>query len=171
MWRRSRKNAVKVLLLMDVGGSMEPFALLCSRLFSAAHSSAHFKDFRYYYFHNCIYHSLYQDIERRDAVSTDHLLRTLEPDYKVLLVGDASMDMTELMNRYGAITYYERNEIPGIVRLKRIAEHFSHCVWLNPDNPRFWIHPTVYTISKLFPMFALTLDGLEEAVRRLVVRK
>ena len=171
MWRRSRKNAAKVLLLMDVGGSMQPFALLCSRLFSAAHSSNHFKDFRYYYFHNCIYENLYTDIERREAVSTDYLLRTLEPDYKLLLVGDASMDLTELMNRYGAINYYERNEIPGIVWLKRIAEHFTHSAWLNPDNTRFWMHPTVHLIGKLFPMFSLTLDGLGEAVSKLVVRR
>jgi len=171
IWRRSRKNTVKVLLLMDVGGSMEPFALLVSRLFSAAHSSSHFKDFQYYYFHNCIYENVYRDIERRDALSTDHLLRNLEPDCKLIMVGDASMDMTELMNMYGAINYYERNEIPGIAWLKRIAEHFTHRVWLNPDNQRFWVHPTVYTISRLFPMFPLTLDGLGEAVTRLVVRK
>lgn len=171
IWQRSRRNAVKVLLLMDAGGSMEPFALLCSRLFSAAHSSNHFKDFRYYYFHNCIYDYLYQDMERREAISTDYLLRTLEPDYKLLFVGDASMDLTELMNRYGAINYYERNEIPGLVWLKRIAEHFTHCVWLNPDNSRFWVHPTVHMIGKLFPMFPLTLDGLGEAVKRLVVRQ
>jgi uncharacterized protein with von Willebrand factor type A (vWA) domain len=171
IWRRSRKNAVKVLLLMDVGGSMEPFALLCSQLFSAAHSSTHFKDFRYYYFHNCIYDNLYQDIERQEAVSTDHLLHTLEPDYKLLLVGDARMGPWELMERYGAINYYERNEIPGIVWLKRINEHFTHCVWLNPDEPRFWIHPTIQVIGKLFPMFPLTLDGLGQAVKRLVVKK
>jgi uncharacterized protein with von Willebrand factor type A (vWA) domain len=171
IWRRSRKNAVKVFLLMDVGGSMEPFALLCSQLFSAAHSSTHFKDLRYYYFHNCIYDNLYQDIERQEAISTDHLLRTLEPDYKLLLVGDARMGPWELMERYGAINYYERNETPGIVWLKQIAEHFTHCVWLNPDNPRFWIHPTVQIIGKLFPMFPLTLDGLGQAMKRLVVKK
>ena len=171
IWRRSRKNAVKVFLLMDVGGSMEPFALLCSQLFSAAHSSTHFKDLRYYYFHNCIYDNLYQDIERQEAISTDHLLRTLEPDYKLLLVGDARMGPWELMERYGAINYYERNETPGIVWLKRIAEHFTHCVWLNPDNPRFWIHPTVQLIGKLFPMFPLTLDGLGQAMKRLVVKR
>ncbi len=171
VWRRSRKNAVKVLLLMDVGGSMEPFALLCSQLFSAAHSGSHFKDFQYYYFHNCIYDSLYHDIERQEAISTDHLLRTLEPDYKVLLVGDATMGPYELTERYGAINYYERNEQPGIVWLKRIAEHFTHCVWLNPDNPRFWIHPTVQMIGKLFPMFPLTLDGLEQGTKKLVVKR
>jgi len=171
IWQRSRKNAVKVLLLMDVGGTMEPFAQLCSQLFSAAHSSTHFKDFRYYYFHNCIYDNLYQDIERQESVSTTHLLHTLEPDYKLLLVGDARMAPWELTMRHGAINYYERNEIPGVVWLKQIAEHFTHRVWLNPDESRFWIHPTVQMIGKLFPMFPLSLDGLEQAVRKLVVKK
>jgi len=171
VWTRSRKNAVKVLLLMDVGGSMEPFALLCSQLFSAAHSSSHFKDFQYFYFHNCIYDNLYRDIERQEAISTDYLLRTMEPDYKLLLVGDARMSPWELMERYGAINYYERNEMPGIVWLKRIAEHFTHSVWVNPDNPRFWIHPTIQMIAKIFPMFELTLDGLGQAVKKLVVKK
>lgn len=171
IWRRSRKNAVKVLLLMDVGGSMEPFALLCSQLFSAAHSSSHFRDFHYYYFHNCIYDNLYQDIERQEAISTDHLLRTLEPDHKLLLVGDARMGPWELVERYGAINYYERNEIPGVIWLKRIAQHFTHGVWLNPDDPRFWVHPTIQVIGKLFPMFPLTLEGLGQAVKRLVVKQ
>ena len=171
IWRRSRKNAIKLLLLMDVGGSMDPFAQLCSLLFSAAHSSTHFKDFQYYYFHNCIYDNLYKDVEREDAVSTLHLLRTLEPDYKLLLVGDARMGPWELTERYGAINYYERNEIPGILWLKRIRDHFSHCVWLNPDPPRFWIHATVQMIGRLFPMYSLTLGGLEEAVGKLVVKK
>lgn len=171
IWRRSRKNAVKVLLLMDAGGSMEPYAQLCSQLFSAAHSSTHFKDFRYYYFHNCIYDDLYQDVERQVAISTDSLLCTLEPDYKILLVGDAAMAPWELMERYGAINYYERNEIPGIVWLKRIAEHFTHCVWLNPNDLRLWVHPTIQMIGKLIPMFPLTLDGLDQAVKKLVVKK
>jgi uncharacterized protein with von Willebrand factor type A (vWA) domain len=171
VWARSRKNAVKLLLLMDVGGSMVPFARLCSRLFSAAHSSTHFKDFQYFYFHNCIYDNLYQDIERQEAVSTDHLLRILEPDYKVVLVGDARMAMPELTQRYGAIYYYERNEVPGLLRLKQIAEHFTHCVWINPTEPYYWNHPTVLAIEKLFPMFELTLDGLGQAVKKLVVKK
>jgi uncharacterized protein with von Willebrand factor type A (vWA) domain len=171
VWARSRKNAVKLLLLMDVGGSMVPFARLCSQLFSAAHSSTHFKDFQYFYFHNCIYDNLYQDIERQEAVSTDHLLRILEPDYKVVLVGDARMAMQELTERYGAIYYYERNEIPGLLRLKQIAEHFTHCVWINPEEPYYWNHPTVMVVEKLFPMFELTLDGLGQAVKKLIVKK
>ena len=171
VWARSRKNAVKLLLLMDVGGSMVPFARLCSQLFSAAHSSTHFKDFQYFYFHNCIYDNLYQDIERQEAVSTDHLLRILEPDYKVVLVGDARMAMQELTERYGAIYYYERNEVPGLLRLKQIAEHFTHCVWINPEEPYYWNHPTVMVVEKLFPMFELTLDGLGQAVKKLIVKK
>jgi hypothetical protein len=171
VWTRSRKNAVKVLLLMDVGGSMNPFALLCSQLFSAAHASTHFKEFKYFYFHNCIYSNLYQDVERQEIVSIDHLLRTLEPDYKAILVGDARMAMPELTERFGAIDYYDLNETPGIVWLKRIAEHFTHCVWLNPEEPYYWNHPTVIMIGKLFPMFELTLDGLGQAVKKLIVKR
>ena len=171
IWQRSRKNTVKVLLLMDVGGSMDPFSLLCSQLFSAAHSSSHFRDFQFYYFHNCIYDNLYVDIERSDAVSTNHILNTLTSDYKVILVGDARMAPWELGERYGAINYYERNEIPGIRWLKRIADHFSHCVWLNPDSPQFWDNYTVEWIAKAFPMFPLTIEGLEQAVQKLVVKR
>lgn len=171
IWQRSRKNAAKLLLLMDVGGSMEPFAVLCSRLFSAAHSSSHFKDFQYYYFHNCVYDNLYRDIERQEAISTDHLLSTLESDYKLLMVGDARMATYELTERNGSINFWERNEQPGIVWLKRISDHFLHGVWLNPVASRFWIHPTVQMVAKLFPMYELTLDGLGEAVKKLIVKR
>lgn len=170
IWRRSRKNASKVLLLMDVGGSMEPYALLCSQLFSAAHRSSHFKEFRYYYFHNCIYDKLYEDIATRETISTEHLLRTLGPDYKVLLVGDATMSPYELTERHGAINYYELNETPGIVWLKQIADHFTHCVWLNVENPRLWNHTTVRMINSVFPMYQLTIDGLRQAVKKLLVK-
>ena len=82
---------------------MDPFAVLCSQLFTAAHSSSHFKDFQYYYFHNCIYDDVYKDIERKEPTSIDYLLQTLEPDYKVILVGDARMGAWELMERSGRI--------------------------------------------------------------------
>jgi uncharacterized protein with von Willebrand factor type A (vWA) domain len=170
-WTRSRKNAVKVLLLMDVGGSMEPHAEVCSRLFSAAHSESHFKDLQYFYFHNCIYENLYRDIERQEEVSTSYLLHTLEPDYKVVLVGDARMAIQELIERNGAIYYYQHNETAGMVWLRQIAEHFTHCVWLNPEGLYYWNHPTVMLIGKCFPMFELTLDGLGEAIRKLNVKR
>lgn len=171
IWRQSRMNTVKMLLLMDVGGSMEPHARLCSRLFSAAHLSSHFKDFQYYYFHNCIYDTVYRDVEQNEGVSTNHLLRTLEPDYKVILVGDARMATSELLERYGAIYYYERNDTPGLVWLKRITEHFTHSIWLNPVATYYWNHPTVMILGKLFPMFELTLDGLKHGVKKLIVKK
>ena len=171
-WMRSRKNAVKLLLLMDVGGSMEPFAETCSLLFSAAHTSSHFKDLQYYYFHNCIYETLHRDIEtKHEEMDTEYLLRTLEPDYKVVLVGDARMAPQELYERWGAIYYYQRNETPGIVWLKRIADHFTHCVWLNPEGRDYWNHPTVSVISKLFPMYELNLDGIGDSMRKLVSKR
>jgi uncharacterized protein with von Willebrand factor type A (vWA) domain len=168
IWRRSRKNAVKLLLLMDVGGSMDPHARICSRLFSAAHSSTHFKEFQYYYFHNCIYESLYRDMARMDSVPTSQILRTLEGDYKVILVGDALMAPEELLSTYGSIYYYATNETPGIVWLKRVADHFKHCVWLNPNVRVNWHHPTLSAIKKIFPMYGLTLDGLDEALKKLI---
>ncbi len=169
VWKRTRKNAVKLLLLMDTGGSMDPFAHTCSLLFTAANSSNHFKDFQYYYFHNCIYDDVYKSMQTRETVSTDHLLQTLTPDYKVVIVGDANMGPWELTEKNDAIYYYQRNETPGIVWLKRIADHFTHTVWLNPDDPHFWRAPTVQLVSRVFPMYALTLDGLGGAVKKLVV--
>ena len=171
VWTRSRKNAVKLLLLMDAGGSMDPYAKVCSHLFSAAHSSSHFKDLQYYYFHNCIYERVYRDMERDEEVDTEWLLRNLEPEYKVILVGDARMAMYELMARYGAIYYYQRNETPGLVWLQKFAQHFTHCVWLNPEPPHYWEHPTVSTVRRLFPMYELTLDGIDEAVKKLIVKR
>jgi uncharacterized protein with von Willebrand factor type A (vWA) domain len=171
IWRRSRKNKVKLLLLMDVGGSMDPFARLCSLLFSAAHRSTHFKDFQYYYFHNCVYDYVYKDMLHRDAVPFDYLLQNIEPDYKLIIVGDAWMAPSELNSVWGAIYYYERNRKPGIVRLKQIADHFSHSAWLNPESTAYWNEPTVMMIRKIFPMFELTIEGLQQAVKKLIVRR
>jgi uncharacterized protein len=171
VWRRRRKNAVKLLLLMDIGGSMDPFVQTCSQMFTAAHSSTHFKDFKYYYFHNCIYDDVYKDGERMDKISTDYLLQTLEPDYKTVIVGDANMAPSELLEKNGAIYYYQNNDIPGIEWLKRISGHFTHTVWLNPDPESLLKPPSVALISKIFPMYRLTIDGLDKAVKKLVVKR
>jgi len=126
VWRRQRKNNVKLLLLMIpwFDGSLYPD---CSQLFTAAHSSTHFKDFQYYYFHNCVYDDVYKDYYRGVKISTDYLLQTLEPDYKVVIVGDADMAPSELLEKNGAIFYYQSNETPGIEWLKRISAHFTPC--------------------------------------------
>jgi uncharacterized protein len=171
IWKRSRKNAVKVLLLMDVGGSMDPYILTCSQFFSAANSSAHFKDFQNFYFHNCIYDNLYVDMYRQEGISTEQLIHSLGPEYKVIFVGDARMANWELTTQYGAIYYYEQNDTPGIVWLKRFADHFSHSIWLNPTERRYWNHPTVIMINKLFPMYEFTLDGLRDGVRKLITKQ
>jgi uncharacterized protein with von Willebrand factor type A (vWA) domain len=172
IWRRERKNAIKLLLLMDAGGSMDPFAHLCSLLFTAANTSTHFKDFQYYYFHNCIYDDVFKNMETREEISTDHLLQTLTPDYKVVLVGDANMAPWELTERNGSINRYTKNRTPGIVWLERIERHFTHIVWLNPEEKdAWWRAPTIYAIKKLFPMYPLTLDGLGQAVKKLVVKR
>ncbi len=171
VWRRRRKNAVKLLLLMDIGGTMDPYIRTCSQLFTAAHTSTHFKDFKYYYFHNCIYKDVYKNMERLDRVSTDYLLKTLEPDYKTIIVGDAYMAPSELLDRQGSIYYYEDNDTPGIEWLKRISGHFTHSVWLNPDYDFTQQPASVSLISKIFPMYSLTIEGLDKAVKKLTVKR
>ncbi len=176
-FRRPRRNVVKVILLTDVGGSMYPFAGLLNRLFTAVNQSTHFKDLRCYYFHNCVYDEVYAGarLSSANAVKTDYLLRSLPPDYKVILVGDAAMSPTELFLPGGIIDWDQHNEEPGIAWLKRIAGHFHHSIWLNPIQAKFWERThgteTIKAIREVFPMFELTVDGLEQAVRALVTRK
>ncbi|RJX33841.1 MAG: VWA domain-containing protein [Desulfarculus sp.] len=170
VFTRERKNTVKVLLLMDSGGSMNPYARLVDRLFSAAHQMTHFRDLKAYYFHNCVYQDVYQDMYNSVSLPTGGLLHNLSQDYKVILVGDAFMSPSELLSAGGAIDYYYHNDTPGLDWLERIADHFRYCVWLNPMPERAWMHPTISTISKVFPMFPLTLDGLDDAIKALMVR-
>ena len=171
MFRQARKNNVRLLLLMDAGGSMAPYAQLVSRLFTAAHESSHFKEFEYFYFHNCIYGTVYKDIYNRDRVPTERLLAKYPPETKVILVGDACMAPWELTAAGGAIYYYENNRTPGIEWLARIRTHFTHRVWLNPEPVNYWNHPTIRAIAQVFPMFPLTVDGLGEAIRKLKVKR
>ncbi|MCR4316604.1 MAG: VWA domain-containing protein [Planctomycetes bacterium] len=162
-----RKNTTRMLLLMDVGGSMTPHARLVSRLFSAAHQMNHFKDFRYFYFHNCVYDRVYKDIERRESIETAEVMHTYDENYKLVLVGDACMASYELVAAGGAIDYYEHNLRPGIEWLRTMQGKYSHSIWLNPDPRRYWDHPTVSMVGNIFPMFELTLDGLEDGIDQL----
>ncbi len=163
-----RENNLKVLLLMDVGGSMEPYALLVSRLFSAAHAASHFREFHHFYFHNCVYEAVYRDARMSDALSTVELTRWLQPETRLIFVGDAHMAPYELTAPFGAIDYYVQNRENGLDWMRRVARHFKHRVWLNPLPGRFWAHPTIHALGELFPMYELTLDGLEKAVERLL---
>ncbi|NPV27132.1 MAG: VWA domain-containing protein [Firmicutes bacterium] len=173
VWTRPRSNTVKVILLMDSGGSMFPYIRLCNQLFTAVNKSTHFKDLQIYYFHNCVYDWLYLDpsCSRYNSVQTEHVLRTLDSNYRLLVVGDASMAPSELTMVGGIIEWGLHNDQPGIVWLKRLAEHFEHSVWLNPIPADEWTWTagayTIKLIKQIFPMYELTVEGLEQAVRRL----
>jgi uncharacterized protein with von Willebrand factor type A (vWA) domain len=163
-----RKNNAKVLLFMDAGGSMLPYTHLMEQLFSAAHQMTHFKDFQYYYFHNCIYEQVYTDIRMNQKTSVQALLRTLGAEYKVILVGDAYMAPEELLEPGGAIYYDHHNRTPGIEWLRRIEAHFKSCIWLNPIPARNWNRPSIALVRNVFPMYELTLDGLDQGTKNLV---
>ena len=176
VWRRSRKNAVKVLLLMDVGGSMDPYVHLCDRLFTAVNNQTHFKDLRSYYFHNCVYDHVYTDpnMSSWSAVATTGLIRELQSDHRLILVGDATMAPSELMARHGIIWWGHDNQESGIEWLRRLRRHFDHSVWLNTVPASLWDRPyggtTIRRIGEVFPMYELSLDGLTAAVKTLMVR-
>ncbi len=174
VWTRPRKNAVKVILLMDIGGSMTPFARICSRLFSAVHKSANFKDLKFYYFHNCIYDLLYNDaaINPKKAAKTKDILSSLSSDYKIVIVGDAAMAPSELLMPDGIIYWDSVNDEPGITWLQRLARKFPSCVWLNPIREQYWEtiygFETIKMVRDIFPMYELTLEGLDQAIRKLM---
>ncbi len=167
VFSRSRENTVRLILLMDTGGSMLPYSELCNRLFSAASQMEHFKEFRYYYFHNCIYQDVYEDMANYKRVPTEKLFSNFHKGYKVIIVGDARMAYSELFDVNGCIDYFYTNDKPAIEWLLKIREHFPHSIWLNPTHKNFWGHYTVDTIGKIFPMFELTLDGLKDGIRAL----
>jgi uncharacterized protein with von Willebrand factor type A (vWA) domain len=167
IWETKEKKASKVILLMDVGGSMTPYARLVERLFSAAKSQI--RKFKHYYFHNCIYQDLYTNIERRDSISTSDFLKSEDNDYKVILVGDAEMAPSELTWANGAIDYWYHNDTPGVVWLQRVRDKFKDSIWLNPLPRRSWGYvQTIRIIRDIFPMYELTLAGLDDGVKSLV---
>jgi uncharacterized protein with von Willebrand factor type A (vWA) domain len=168
VFRRPRKNRVKLLLLTDVGGSMNVYARITSLLFSAAHQATHFKEFKSYYFHNCVYGKLYTNMQRRETIATQEVLDNIDSSWRVIFVGDAAMAPYELMDSGGAIDYYYMNPKPGIHWLRRFKEVVPRAVWLNPDPIRYWSSTyTCVQIRNIFPMFSLTLEGLDDAIREL----
>lgn len=167
IWERARKKRIKLMLLMDAGGTMNPYSELVSRLFSAAKDIV--KDLRYYYFHNCIYQELYTDIEQMSAVSTRKVLDQTSRNYKVILVGDAYMAPSELLSRNGAIDYWYRNDRPGIEWLMDVRKRFRKVIWLNPEPAEWWPSvPSTRMIQRIFPMYELTLEGMRSGTRALI---
>lgn len=163
-----RRNAVKLLLLLDVGGSMDPHVKICEELFSAAR--AEFKHLEYFYFHNFPYERVWKDNRRRFSAITDTwtLLRTFNSDYRVVFVGDATMSPYEIEQPGGSVEHW--NDEAGRTWMQRITAHFPHLVWLNPEPEDRWDWTASIQITRALVnqrMFPLTLDGLDRAMREL----
>jgi len=167
---RRLADRLKVKLFIDNGGwSMDPYVELVQVLFHYANFQ--FKELDIYYFHNTIYKNVWQDPERfRKPLPVEDFIRN-DPETRLIIVGDASMAPYELVNANGAIYINQNNSKPSIEYLKILAKTFRHAVWLNPMTQDAWQHDwTIQNIRKIFPMFELTLDGLEKAVQHLMSR-
>jgi uncharacterized protein len=168
LMRPERHNAVRVLLFLDVGGSMDWHVKATEELFSAARSE--FKHIEYFYFHNCLYEKVWKENRRRfdDTTPTWDVLHTYPHDYKVIFVGDASMSPYEIMAPGGSIEHF--NEETGAIWMERLARTYSACVWLNPVAEKDWDYTQSIRIMRQLMggrMYPLTLEGLDNAMREL----
>jgi hypothetical protein len=163
-----RRNAVRVLLFLDIGGSMDDHVRVSEELFSAARSE--FRHFEHFYFHNFVYETLWKDNRRRHAerLPTDQLIRTYGPEYRVIFVGDATMSPYEITQPGGSVEHWNRE--PGAAWMSRLTAHFPHVVWLNPEPEARWSYtPSVRITRELLGgrMFPLTLEGIDRATAEL----
>ncbi|MET4596039.1 MULTISPECIES: vWA domain-containing protein [unclassified Sphingomonas] len=170
--RAERRNAIKMLLFLDVGGSMDPFVKLCEELFSAA--TTEFKNLKFYYFHNCPYEGVWKDNRRRFAERTPlwDVLHKFGHDYKLVLVGDASMSPYEITHPGGSVEHF--NEEPGAVWMQRLTTTYPSAAWLNPVPEAQWGYSqSVRIIRELMTdrMYPLTLAGLDDAMRELTRKR
>ena len=171
---KPRKNAVKLLLLMDSGGTMIPYTTLLNELFHSVHKSNHYKDVKTYFFHNCIYANLYNtpECENGDWIETEWMFRNLDSDYKVIIVGDAAMAPEELYSESG--NYRGPNGgLSGMDWLMLMKRHYKKIVWLNPKmapGHAPWREAET-AIKGLFPMYKLTVDGLNQAMTKLMTNR
>lgn len=171
---RPRKNAVKLLLLMDSGGTMIPYSSLLNDLFQSVHKSNHYKDVKVYYFHNCIYSKLYKtpECENGEWIDTEWMFRNLDSDYKVIIVGDAAMAPEELYSDTG--NYRGPNGgLSGYEWLQLVKRHYKKIVWLNPKmapGHAPWREAET-AVKAMFPMYKLTVDGLNQAMIKLISNK
>jgi uncharacterized protein with von Willebrand factor type A (vWA) domain len=166
----SRKNQLKLMLLMDVGGSMSPHAERVSKLFSAAHQLNHFKEFHYYYFHNIMYEYVYEDALFTKKISLERLIKKISKDTKVIFVGDAAMNPYELFGAVGRY-YYRQDDKKmrtGMESLKFLLDFYEKCIWLNPDDKRYWEATTCDAIWSEVPMYYLSVDGLSQGIKALL---
>ena len=175
VYQKPRKNTVKVLLLMDSGGSIEYYSRLCSALFQSVSKSKHFKDLKVYYFHNSIYSKIYTEPSLRTklAVDTNWILQNISSEYKVIIVGDAMMEPSELLSG-SYYSYGVRDSVPGIEWFQRFKQKYPHIIWLNPaKRPQwsgYWSH-TYDVLSDVFAMYPLSVEGLNEGLKKLLVSR
>jgi len=167
--RPERRNAVKVLLFLDVGGSMDPYIKLVEELFSAAKTE--FKHLEYFYFHNCLYEGVWKDNRRRwtEQTPTQDILNTYGPDYKCIFVGDASMSPYEIAYPGGANEHW--NPEAGSVWLNRTIDSWKHNIWINPLPEKHWTYTqSIQMIREIFGqrMYPMTLKGIESGMKDLV---
>jgi uncharacterized protein with von Willebrand factor type A (vWA) domain len=166
--RPERRNAVKVLLFLDIGGSMDSHIKLCEELFSAARTE--FKSLEFFYFHNCLYEGVWKDNRRRhdEKTLTWDVLHKFPHDYKIVFVGDATMSPYEITYPGGSVEHW--NEEPGAQWLQRVAQVYERLVWLNPTPRAHWDHtPSIQVVREIIGdrMFPLTIQGLDGAMREL----
>ncbi len=166
--RAERHNKVKVLIFFDIGGSMDAHIKLCEELFSAARTE--FKHMDFFYFHNCVYENLWKDNRRRhnEKTATWDVLHKYPHDYKIVIVGDATMSPYEITYPGGSVEHW--NEEPGAVWLERMTRIYEHVIWLNPVPERHWEYtPSIQIMKQILSdrMYPLTLEGLDKAMREL----
>jgi uncharacterized protein with von Willebrand factor type A (vWA) domain len=163
-----RRNKIKVLLMLDVGGSMDAHIRVCEELFSAAKTE--FKNLEFFYFHNCLYEKLWKDNRRRhtDFVPTAQVMNKFPSDYKIIFVGDGSMSPYEIVYPGGSVEHW--NEEAGQVWMQKMTDIYASAVWLNPVPERHWQYtPSIQLLKQLMSdrMYPLTLGGLDRAMREL----
>ena len=166
--RPERRNKISVLIFFDIGGSMDSHIKICEELFSAARTE--FKNMEFYYFHNCLYESVWKDNRRRqtEKLNTWDILHKFSSDYKVIFVGDATMSPYEITYPGGSVEHW--NEEAGAIWMDRVAQIYEHMVWLTPTAERHWDYtPSIGVMKQLVNdrMYPLTLEGLEKAMKEL----
>ncbi|GBL02830.1 VWA domain-containing protein [Glaciecola sp. KUL10] len=167
-----RRNAIKLLLFFDIGGSMDAHIKRCEELFSAAHSE--FKHIEFFYFHNCVYEGVWKDNMRRgsDIIDTHQIIHKYGSDYKVIFVGDATMGPYEITYPGGSVEHW--NEEPGSAWMERLLNHFEYAVWLNPQPEAYWsYHASLQIMKEIMRdrMYPLTVEGLTDGIKTLLKRK
>ena len=177
VFAKPRKNTIKIMVLFDSDGSMQLHSRLTKKLFSAVNQTSHFRDIQFFYYHNCIYEKLYKSpqCKRGDWVDTEYVLSNMDGEYRVIIVGDATMAPSELEKRGGNALIGLPNDIPGIDWLRRFRNRYEKLVWFNPIRMNQWENVygsyTLLKIKEIFPMYELTLDGLEAGIKRLFVSR